>query len=149
MGARPISTPRREDRPAARLPNVVPTPSSMAVALLNAKSFEAERQRAAELAIVNGVQAGLAAQLEMQAIYDLGVKPDWWKLPGPVDGLVWDAYERAIESNDRFCRGVLLLGLDARVGWRRFDRGCRRTGFGREIQIHPFVGGRAGLLAAL
>ena len=45
--------------------------SSMAVALLNAKSYEAERQRAAELAIVNGVQVGLAAQLEMQAIYDL------------------------------------------------------------------------------
>ena len=45
--------------------------SSMGVALLNAKSFEAERQRAAELAIVNSVQAGLAAQLEMQAIYDL------------------------------------------------------------------------------
>ena len=45
--------------------------SSMAVALQNAQSFEAERQRAAELAIVNGVQAGLAAQMEMQAIYDL------------------------------------------------------------------------------
>jgi len=45
--------------------------SSMAVALQNAQSYEAERQRAAELAIVNGVQAGLAAQLEMQAIYDL------------------------------------------------------------------------------
>jgi hypothetical protein len=28
-------------------------------------------QRAAELAIVNGVLTGLAAQLEMQAIYDL------------------------------------------------------------------------------
>ena len=32
--------------------------ASMAVALLNAKSYEAERQRAAELAIVNSVQAG-------------------------------------------------------------------------------------------
>ena len=45
--------------------------SSMAVALLNAQSCHAERQRAAELAIVNSVQAGLAARLEMQAIYDL------------------------------------------------------------------------------
>jgi signal transduction histidine kinase/DNA-binding response OmpR family regulator len=45
--------------------------ASMAVALLNAKSYEAERQRAAELAIVNTVQAGLASKLDMQAIYDL------------------------------------------------------------------------------
>ncbi len=45
--------------------------SSMAIALLNAQSYHAERQRAAELAIVNSVQAGLAARLEMQAIYDL------------------------------------------------------------------------------
>ncbi len=45
--------------------------ASMAVALLNAKSYEAERQRAAELAIVNSVQAGLASKLDMQAIYDL------------------------------------------------------------------------------
>ena len=49
----------------------------------------------------------------LQAIYDLGVKPDWWKLPGPRDGRIWDAYEDSIERNDRFCRGVLLLGLDA------------------------------------
>ncbi len=49
----------------------------------------------------------------LQAIYDLGVKPDWWKLPGPRDGRIWDAYEASIDQNDPFCRGVLLLGLDA------------------------------------
>ncbi|MGZ5716197.1 MAG: GAF domain-containing protein, partial [Caldimonas sp.] len=45
--------------------------SSMAVALLNARSYEAERQRAAELAIVNGVQAALASKLDVQAIHQL------------------------------------------------------------------------------
>ena len=44
--------------------------SSMAVALLNAKSFEAERQRAAELAIINAVQQALAGELSMQGVYD-------------------------------------------------------------------------------
>jgi len=39
-------------------------------AQLAASKAQAE-QRAAELAIVNGVQTALAAQLEMQAIYDL------------------------------------------------------------------------------
>jgi PAS domain S-box-containing protein len=45
--------------------------SSMSVALQNARSFEAEKQRAAELAIINSVQQGLASKLDMQSIYDL------------------------------------------------------------------------------
>jgi GAF domain-containing protein/CheY-like chemotaxis protein len=52
--------------------------SSMSVALENARLFdETQRllketeQRAAELAIINSVQQGLAAKLDMQAIYDL------------------------------------------------------------------------------
>jgi len=44
--------------------------SSMAVALMNAKSFEAERQRAAELAVINAVQQALAGKLSMQGVYD-------------------------------------------------------------------------------
>ena len=51
---------------------------SMSVALENARLFdETQRllketdQRAAELAIINSVQEGLASKLEMQAIYDL------------------------------------------------------------------------------
>ncbi|HEV7574609.1 MAG TPA: GAF domain-containing protein [Caldimonas sp.] len=44
--------------------------SSMAVALLNAKSYEAERQRAAELAIINAVQQALAGELDIQGVYD-------------------------------------------------------------------------------
>jgi GAF domain-containing protein/CheY-like chemotaxis protein len=52
--------------------------NSMSVALENARLFdETQRllketeQRAAELAIINSVQQGLASKLEMQAIYDL------------------------------------------------------------------------------
>ncbi len=44
--------------------------SSMGVALLNAKSYEAERQRAAELAIINAVQQALAGELDIQGVYD-------------------------------------------------------------------------------
>jgi 5-dehydro-2-deoxygluconokinase len=67
-----------------------------------------------EIVPPQGAQTGADAwRRTLQAIYDLGVKPDWWKLPGPIDGAVWDAYERTIGANDRFCRGVLLLGLDA------------------------------------
>ncbi len=45
--------------------------ASLAVALENARLFSEARQRAAELAIINSVQAGLASKLELQSIYDL------------------------------------------------------------------------------
>ncbi len=45
--------------------------ASMGVALENARLFEAERQRAAELALINSVQRGLASELDMQAVIDL------------------------------------------------------------------------------
>ena len=45
--------------------------ASMTVALLNARSFEAERRRNAELAVINGIQQGMAATLSFQAIVDL------------------------------------------------------------------------------
>ena len=44
--------------------------ASMGVALQNARSFEAERQRAAELAIINAVQQALAGELDIQGVYD-------------------------------------------------------------------------------
>ncbi len=43
----------------------------IAAALSRVRALEAERQRASELAIINSVQAGLASQLEMEAIYEL------------------------------------------------------------------------------
>ncbi len=45
--------------------------ASLSIALQNAQSFEAERQRAAELAVINGIQQGMAAELNFQAIVDL------------------------------------------------------------------------------
>ncbi|MFN2190593.1 MAG: GAF domain-containing protein, partial [Candidatus Promineifilaceae bacterium] len=45
--------------------------NSMSVALENARLFDETTQKAAELTIINSVQEGLAAELEIQAIYDL------------------------------------------------------------------------------
>ncbi|MBV6450101.1 MAG: Sensor histidine kinase RcsC [Anaerolineales bacterium] len=45
--------------------------NSMSIALENARLFNAEQERVAELAIINSVQQGLASKLEMQAIYEL------------------------------------------------------------------------------
>jgi len=44
--------------------------SNVGVAIENARLFEEEQQRVAELAIINSVQAALAAELNIQGIYD-------------------------------------------------------------------------------
>ena len=49
----------------------------------------------------------------MQRLYDLGMRPDWWKLEPNDSALAWRNIERAIAGNDPYCRGVLLLGLSA------------------------------------
>ena len=45
--------------------------STSASRSLRARAIEETRQRNAELALINSVQAALAGQLELQAIYDL------------------------------------------------------------------------------
>ena len=44
--------------------------SNMGVAIQNARLFEAEQERAAELAIINALQKALAAELDTVGIYD-------------------------------------------------------------------------------
>jgi 5-dehydro-2-deoxygluconokinase len=49
----------------------------------------------------------------LQRIYDLGVYPDWWKLQPPASAEGWARITAVITANDSYCRGVLLLGLEA------------------------------------
>ena len=46
-------------------------------------------------------------------IYDAGLKPDWWKLEPQASRAAWAAIDDVIETRDPFCRGVVLLGLEA------------------------------------
>ncbi len=45
--------------------------ASLSLALQNAQSYEAERQRSAELAVINTVQQALAGTLSLQSVYDV------------------------------------------------------------------------------
>jgi 5-dehydro-2-deoxygluconokinase len=49
----------------------------------------------------------------VSALYGLGIKPDWWKLEPQPDAAAWHAVDCAIAENDPYCRGVVLLGLEA------------------------------------
>jgi 5-dehydro-2-deoxygluconokinase len=46
-------------------------------------------------------------------LYNAGLKPDWWKLEAQPSAAAWAAVDEVIEARDPFCRGVVLLGLDA------------------------------------
>jgi len=50
--------------------------------------------------------------LALQRFYELGVNPDWWKLPSATPQ-GWSNMRQVIERNDPHCRGIVLLGLDA------------------------------------
>jgi 5-dehydro-2-deoxygluconokinase len=49
----------------------------------------------------------------LDRFYELGIFPDWWKLPDPGSQAAWDAIAAATLRHDPYCRGVLLLGRDA------------------------------------
>ncbi|MCZ8183767.1 MAG: 5-dehydro-2-deoxygluconokinase [Beijerinckiaceae bacterium] len=49
----------------------------------------------------------------LERLYALGIRPDWWKLEPQVDQAAWAAIDTVIAREDPWCRGVLLLGLDA------------------------------------
>jgi 5-dehydro-2-deoxygluconokinase len=49
----------------------------------------------------------------LQRLYDLGIKPDWWKLEPQRDTAAWRAIGEVIARNDSLCRGIVLLGLEA------------------------------------
>lgn len=46
--------------------------------------------------------------------YNLGIRPDWWKLPSPSRA-AWSEISALIKARAPHCRGVVLLGLDAPI----------------------------------
>ncbi|WP_376985968.1 5-dehydro-2-deoxygluconokinase [Bosea sp. R86505] len=80
--------------------------------------FEAARKVGRELLIeiIAGKHGPLGPDTiarAMQELYDLGIRPDWWKLEPQASPAAWAAIEQTVARNDPWCRGVLLLGLDA------------------------------------
>lgn len=61
----------------------------------------------------HGVLGDDTAAQVLRRLYGLGIKPDWWKLEGQPSAAAWTAISEVVDANDRFCRGIMLLGLDA------------------------------------
>jgi 5-dehydro-2-deoxygluconokinase len=65
------------------------------------------------IASKNGAVDAQTGARAIQRFYDLGIRPDWWKLEPVSDAETWSNIERSITSNDPLCRGVVVLGLSA------------------------------------
>ena len=48
----------------------------------------------------------------LKRLYNLGVYPEWWKLE-PMSAAEWRSIDALIAERDPYCRGVVLLGLNA------------------------------------
>ncbi|TWG98262.1 5-dehydro-2-deoxygluconokinase [Mesorhizobium sp. J18] len=49
----------------------------------------------------------------LEELYALGIRPDWWKLEPQASPAAWQKIEEVIATHDPWCRGVVLLGLEA------------------------------------
>lgn len=80
--------------------------------------FEAARKVGRELLVEiiagkNGALTDTTISTAISELYALGIKPDWWKLEPQASPTAWKNIDAVIEANDPFCRGIVLLGLEA------------------------------------
>jgi 5-dehydro-2-deoxygluconokinase len=78
--------------------------------------FDACRKTRHELLIEVILPSGMPVDAHTAAraishIYEIGVRPDWWKLEPSSSAATWKNIESAIARGDPYCRGVVLLGL--------------------------------------
>ena len=61
----------------------------------------------------NGPLDDTTVSRALTELYDAGLKPDWWKLEPQASRGAWAEIDNVIEARDPYCRGVVLLGLEA------------------------------------
>ena len=109
-------------RPLHQMPVLLPSGRSAALKQEQQEKlralFDASRKVGRELLVE--IIAGKHGKLDdntvpraLEELYALGIKPDWWKLEPQASPSAWAGIEAVITENDPWCRGVVLLGLDA------------------------------------
>lgn len=79
----------------------------------------------------------------IKRLYNLGIYPAWWKIESQP-AHVWEQLDALIQARDPYCRGVVLLGLNApaetlAAGFREASQSttCRGFAVGRTIFHGP------------
>lgn len=80
--------------------------------------YEAARKVGRELLIEiiagkHGTLDDMTIARALEEHYALGIKPDWWKLEPQASSKAWENISSVIAKHDPWCRGVVLLGLEA------------------------------------
>lgn len=80
--------------------------------------FDAARKIGRELLVEviagkNGTLDDHTIARALAEFYDAGIRPDWWKLEPQVSTTAWQNIEAVIAEKDPWCRGIVLLGLEA------------------------------------
>ncbi|WP_284778159.1 5-dehydro-2-deoxygluconokinase [Agrobacterium sp. lyk4-40-TYG-31] len=80
--------------------------------------FQAARRNRLELLLevipskVGAVDDTTTAKI-IDRFYEIGVYPDWWKLEPMKSKAAWKNATDAVQRNDAYVRGIVVLGLDA------------------------------------
>lgn len=80
--------------------------------------FEASRRNRLEF-LLEVIPSKVAAVTDdttatlIRRFYEIGIYPDWWKLEPMKTHAGWQNAINAIEENDPYTRGIVVLGLDA------------------------------------
>jgi len=86
----------------------------------------------------------------LKRLYNLGIYPAWWKIEAQT-AAVWQQLDALILERDPYCRGVVLLGLNAPVedlaagfAEARHSKTCQGFAVGRTIFREPSRAWMAG-----
>jgi 5-dehydro-2-deoxygluconokinase len=58
-----------------------------------------------------GGDVGGAVLRSVKRLYNLGLKPEWWKL-GVMPKASWEELDALVQERDPYCRGAVILGLN-------------------------------------
>jgi 5-dehydro-2-deoxygluconokinase len=117
--------------------------------------YDAARRLGRELLVEivaskNGPVADDTVAAVIARLYEIGIKPDWWKLEGQAPA-AWARIDAAIAAGDPLCRGVMVLGLEApeadlAAAFRHARAAASVKGFavGRTIFMEPALRWFAG-----
>ncbi|MDF2704176.1 MAG: PfkB, partial [Rubrobacteraceae bacterium] len=70
-----------------------------------------DRRLLLEIQATQGTRYDANSMVELlERFYEIGVRPDWWKVPPNKDPEVWRRIGDVVREHDPYCAGVLVLG---------------------------------------
>jgi 5-dehydro-2-deoxygluconokinase len=73
-----------------------------------------DRRLLLEVQATQGMEYNENSMVELLTrFYEIGVRPEWWKIPPNPDPDVWKRIGDVVRENDPYCAGLLVLGQGA------------------------------------